>query len=621
MLPAGGGQLRARRVRLRAERMGTAGAVGRNRAPIITVLAVLSLAVTLSAAVMLAAWLYPSDVLIAAATHSDFAPGEIDYASRDRLFRIVRGAETLGLLDLTLRLLGWGGAAERAPAEADSAGGGGAKVAVAPAATPAAASATALVQEAHMQVLAEHGGEWSSTIQLTRLNVLTSSLASAIGDLPGSYVVTLLASTEVNAFSTADGRLYITRGLATTSTDDELAVVIAHEMHHIRSGHWVNWWELGQEGSGPRRSSTVQRDAQTALAALGALAPGETVSSYDQEYEADAVGAIGAARCGFDASSIYLALTRLPEMPVSSHPSVSNRIARATTVLEGMSMGHWQSPYGPVQVALGAVRQAVDPIPGGVRGMVSGIDDLAGACKWMLARVRGLEEDMLRSRWLGRGRTENGSRIVGRLAHSGSALAVVDVGVKTGMGRETVGAAAQRCGRVWMARISGVWIPVLAQTAALTSGSAGEPMSAWLTAPDELGQAWRAHAGGSPERAVLRQAALWRDTAVTDFGAHLGVYSRGRLEQSLGAEAANSTNGEQPGGALEAMGWAQYLAGRPGAAWSCWDADITVHSEALATVTFASAISADGVVVASANIGLTLGVEDGQWKVVRVSWN
>lgn len=598
------------------------------RAPAIAVTAVLSLAVALSAAVMLAAWLLPSDVLIAAAAYTGQSPDELDYASEDRLYRIVRGAEALGMPDLPLHLLGW---AERPGREGGGARGGqSASAAATEAATAAVTAAAALVREAHAQVLAEHGGEWHSRVQLFRLNVLTEALTAAAGDPPGSYTVTLLNSAGVNAFSTADGRLYITRGLATSSTDDELAVVLAHEMHHIRSGHWVNWWELSQgpdaptaagtaeEAPGHAGSSMVQHDAEAALAALGAMAPGVAVSSYDQEYEADAVGAISAARCGFDASSIYLALTRLPEMPVTSHPPVTNRIERATQVLGGMDMGHWQSAFGPVQVAVGAVREAVDPTPGGVRAMVSGMNELAGTCKWLLGRVRRLEDDMLRSRWLGRGQAQNGSRVVGRMAHSGSALAVVDIGVNTGVGRETVGAAAQRCGRVWMARIAGVWIPVLAQTTAALDGTASEPMSAWLTGRDELEAAWRDQPAGSSARAVLRQAAEWRDTAVTDFGAHLGVYARGRLEQTLGA---NGSNGEQPSGALEAMGWAQYLAGRRGATWTAWDVEVAVHSEALATVAFASAISADGIVVASANISLTLGVEDGLWKVLRVSWS
>jgi Zn-dependent protease with chaperone function len=603
-----------------------------SRAARIAVMAVLSLAVAISAAVMLAAWLLPSDVLIAAATYADSSPDELDYASEDRLYRIVRGAEALGMPDLPLRVLGWGDrAAQKKPprdgalAAAPSASGSDAStVAGAPAADVSAAE---LAHEAHMQVLAEHGGEWHSSVQSRRLNALIDALAAAAGDPPGSYTVTLLNSAGVNAFSTADGRLHITRGLVTTSTDDELAVVLAHEMHHIRSGHWVDWWELSQGLTGDASddvergrggSSKVQRDAQAALAALGALASDVAVSSYDQEYESDAAGAISAARCGFDASSIYRSLTRLPEMPVTSHPPVALRIERATQLLAGMDMGHWQSAFGPVQVAVGAVKQALDPVPGGVRGMVSGMDELAGTCRWVLGRVRRLEEDMLRWRWLGRTHVEDSSRVVGRLTHSGSALAVVDIGVNTGMGRETVGTPAQKCGRVWMARIAGVWIPVLAQTTAVLDGTASEPISEWLNGHDELGGAWRRRPADSPERAVLRQAAKWRDTAVTDFGEHLDVYARGRLEQSLGA---GGINGEQPSGALEAMGWAQYLAGRRNASWTAWDVEVTVHSETLATVAFASAISAEGIVVASANISLTLGVEDGLWKVLRVSWN
>ncbi|MGB4337256.1 MAG: hypothetical protein WBK10_01650, partial [Bacillota bacterium] len=74
-------------------------------------------------------------------------------------------------------------------------------------------------------------------------------------------------------------------------------------------------------------------------------------------------------------------------------------------------------------------------------------------------------------------------------------------------------------------------------------------------------------------------------------------------------------------GAIEAMGWAMYLSGRASAAWPAWDVELVLHSETLATVSFCSAIEAEGLIVASANITLTLTIEDGEWKVVRVSWS
>ena len=646
----------------------------RRLAPRMAIAAIVILISAGAAASMLAAWLLPSERLLMAATHSEAAPLELDPAAADRLYRIVRDCELFGMTDLPIRLLGWA-----KPAPASSAG-----------------VTAALAREAHMQVLEEHGGQWSSRIQLERLNRLADAVASAAGDPPGSYKITLLNSAVVNAFSTADGRIYITRGLVTSSTDDELAVVLAHEMHHIRSGHWVNWWqlELGEdldEELTENGLAPVQRDAAAALAALGAMTPDSAVSSYDQEFEADAVGAISGRRCGFDPSSIYSALTRLPQMPVTSHPSATHRIERVRPVLEGMEMKHWQAAFDPVQVAVNAVAETMEPEPGGVRAFVSGMDRLAAACLEVLNHVRVLEREMLRSRWLGRGRTEVERRLVGRMAYSGSAVAVVDVGIRTGFGRETAGTAAQVCGRVWMVKLAGVWTPLLAQTVRaaqvaqrvqttqtaqtapttggfggssalrggnVSGGSAGKPLSGWLTTRDELGQAWRRHKDGSAEQKVLKQAAAWRDTAVTDFAEHLAVYARGRLEQSVqsmesvqsmqsaaqaaapAAPAAPTIDAEArpaPGTASPATtprrppdrtdrshrghGLGHVLSGRASAAWPAWDVELVLHSETLATVSFCSAIEAEGLIVASANITLTLTIEDGEWKVVRVSWS
>ncbi|HAI85463.1 MAG TPA: hypothetical protein DCL63_00555, partial [Firmicutes bacterium] len=107
------------------------------------------------------------------------------------------------------------------------------------AASPSRAS---LAREAHQMVLSENGGKWESGFHRSRLERIARVLAMAAGDAPDSYILTLLDTTQTNAVSTADGRIYVTRGLVTTSTDDEIAMVLAHEMHHIRSGHWYSWW-------------------------------------------------------------------------------------------------------------------------------------------------------------------------------------------------------------------------------------------------------------------------------------------------------------------------------------------------------------------------------------------
>ncbi len=111
-------------------------------------------------------------------------------------------------------------------------------------------SRASLAREAHQMVLSENGGEWESGFHRSRLERIVRVLAMAAGDEPESYRLTLLDTTQTNAVSTADGRIYVTRGLATTSTDDEIALVLAHEMHHIRSGHWYSWWSADAPATG-----------------------------------------------------------------------------------------------------------------------------------------------------------------------------------------------------------------------------------------------------------------------------------------------------------------------------------------------------------------------------------
>ncbi len=102
-----------------------------------------------------------------------------------------------------------------------------------------------LAREAHQTVLEENGGEWVSKLHRLRIDRIVSMLSRVAGDDASGYKVAMLDTRQINAFSTADGRIYLTRGLVTTSTDDEIALVLAHEMHHIRAGHWINWWALG----------------------------------------------------------------------------------------------------------------------------------------------------------------------------------------------------------------------------------------------------------------------------------------------------------------------------------------------------------------------------------------
>ncbi|MBP7165443.1 MAG: M48 family metallopeptidase [Firmicutes bacterium] len=494
----------------------------------------------------------------------------------------------------------------------------------APAASPSRAG---LAREAHQMVLSENGGEWKSDFHRSRLGRIARVLAMAAGDKPESYRLTLLDTTQTNAVSTADGRIYVTRGLVTTSTDDEIAAVLAHEMHHIRSGHWYSWWlpdaqSAGDEndsgdGDGEGAEPDPVYEAACALADLGVDAlSGAATTSYAQEFEADARGVLLASMCGYEGRQMYSVLTRLPSMPVTSHPSVAHRIAGVAKALDAMEDPEWISSHSPVKVAVRSVEAAMRIGAAGrpgVSGEAPGLPDVARACRETLDRLNATEAEMIGSRWLGAGTALSGrGRVMGRAVMITSGLSIVDVAVDTGFVRATAGRPGVVCGRIWLIRRLCVWETVAAQVLPGTRFVAPE----WQKFKDELGEA----AAAGPKDAdggVLRAAQMWRDTAVSDFAGHLDVYARGKLESSVAANSS-SQYGNGHGQTLEAIGWARFLGSRR-AELRAWSVRCEAHSPTLATVAFSSGLTVDGMPLSSNSTRLTLVLEEGQWKVAQVN--
>jgi hypothetical protein len=100
---------------------------------------------------------------------------------------------------------------------------------------------------------------------------------------------------------------------------------------------------------------------------------------------------------------------------------------------------------------------------------------------------------------------------------------------------------------------------------------------------------------------------------MSDFAGHLMVYAHGKLESSV---AMSSSNGR--GQTLEAIGWARFLGGRQ-AQLRAWSVRCEAHSPTLATVSFSSGLTVDGMPITSNSTRLTLVLEDGTWKVAQVS--
>jgi predicted Zn-dependent protease len=84
---------------------------------------------------------------------------------------------------------------------------------------------------------------WNESPALTTyLNRICNGIVinSSRPDIYNGYHVAILDSSEINAFATSGGHIFVTRGLiATAKSEDALAGVIAHEIAHIQLQHSI----------------------------------------------------------------------------------------------------------------------------------------------------------------------------------------------------------------------------------------------------------------------------------------------------------------------------------------------------------------------------------------------
>jgi len=123
-------------------------------------------------------------------------------------------------------------------------------------------------------------------------------------DLPWKFGI--LESTDVNAFATPGGTIFITRGLLQRmNNESELAGVLAHEMVHVLRKHHLTALQKGA------RTDIASELANRALKGKGdpavmdkAIKAGTEVYARgldkDDEFEADRMGIVIATRAGYD---------------------------------------------------------------------------------------------------------------------------------------------------------------------------------------------------------------------------------------------------------------------------------------------------------------------------------
>jgi len=166
-------------------------------------------------------------------------------------------------------------------------------------------------------------------------------------DLPWHFCV--LDSSHLNAFAAPGGYVFITKGLLDTmSSESELAAVLAHESAHVLQKHHVKaMTNFSNSGvSGLLKLASQTQGAQGNFMATELVK--EVKEMYlrgldkDDEYEADRMGVIIAARAGYDPFGLATVLQTLDSINpddetvsllFKTHPSPQARITELEPVL------------------------------------------------------------------------------------------------------------------------------------------------------------------------------------------------------------------------------------------------------------------------------------------------
>lgn len=174
------------------------------------------------------------------------------------------------------------------------------------------------------------------------------ALNSERPDLPWRFGV--LDSNVVGAYAAPGGYIFITSGmLGQMNSEAELAGVLAHEVAHVVQKHHLD--AIKQKAGAGLLSNLSQFALQASQASSSATAPGATVSTqqFDQlvtnlytrgldrgdEYEADEMGAVIAARAGYDPYGLANVLQGLGTMKqddatlvtfLKVHPNIGDRL-------------------------------------------------------------------------------------------------------------------------------------------------------------------------------------------------------------------------------------------------------------------------------------------------------
>jgi len=179
------------------------------------------------------------------------------------------------------------------------------------------------------------------------LNLLGRALSwySERPEMFGGYHFAVLDSPEINAFATPSGIIMVSRGLiAITTSEDELAAVLAHEIAHVTSRHGLKAIKSARFGqamgkaasaAGKLAGEELKDVTGVFMSSIGDISNTMIQSGYSKsaEYEADLKAAKILADTGYDPRAlqrVLLSMTKKLDAKEKgfskTHPKPEDRI-------------------------------------------------------------------------------------------------------------------------------------------------------------------------------------------------------------------------------------------------------------------------------------------------------
>lgn len=184
------------------------------------------------------------------------------------------------------------------------------------------------------------------------------SLHTERPDLPWKFGI--LESSDVNAFATPGGTIFITRGLLQKlNSESELAGVLAHEMVHVlRKHHLAALQKEARIGIASDLAGEALKNTNNAAILDKAIKAGTEVYARgldkNDEFEADRMGIVIATRAGYDPYGLPAVLQMLDAsnaqdsslaLMFKTHPAPRDRLSLLDKIMDD----HFDAYTAPTQ--------------------------------------------------------------------------------------------------------------------------------------------------------------------------------------------------------------------------------------------------------------------------------